>query len=109
MDIQKMMQQAQQVQNKLEEMQEKFKDIDVQGESGGGLVNVTMSCAGVVRSIQIADHLVDPSDKETLEDLIVAAVNNANEAKDAKIQSETQAMMKEMGLPAGAAGGGMPF
>ena len=97
-DIQKMMQQAQQVQFKLQEMQEKFKDLEVSGESGGGSVKVRMNCAGMVLSIDI-DPSVMGGDKEMAEDLVVAAVNNATEAKETRIQEETKAMMAEMGLP----------
>lgn len=100
-NIQKMMQQAQEVQFKLQEMQEKLKDIDVAGESGGGLVKVVMSCAGVVRSIDINPSIIDAGDKETMEDLIVAAINNAGENRDAKVQEETKKMMGGMGLPEG--------
>jgi len=96
-----MMQQAQQMQFKLQEMQEKMKDIDVEGESGGGMVKVTMSCAGIVRGVDIDPSVIVPDDKETLEDLIVAALNNANEAKEAKIKEETTEMVEGMGLPAG--------
>lgn len=103
-DVQKMMKQAQEVQFKLQEMQEKLKDIDVEGEAGGGLVKVVMSCAGVVRSIDINPSIITADDKETMEDLVVAAINNAGENKDAKIQSETQAMMQGMGLPPEAMG-----
>ncbi len=102
MNIQKMMQQAQQVQQKLAEMQEKLRDIEVEGESGGGLVKVTMTCSGVVRGIHIEPNLINPEDKETLEDLIIAAINNAGEARDARTQEETKSMMKAMGLPADA-------
>lgn len=94
-----MMQQAQQMQFKLQELQEKMKDVDVSGEAGGGMVKAVISCAGEVRSVSI-----DPSvmgDKETLEDLIVAALNNANVAKEAHIKEETALMMKGMGLPEG--------
>lgn len=98
-NIQKMMQQAQQVQFKLQEMQEKFKDIDVTGESGGGLVKATINCVGELRKLDIDSSLINPDDKETLEDLVIAAVNNAGSAKDARVQEETQAMMRDMGLP----------
>lgn len=108
MNIQKMMQQAQEVQVKLQQMQEKMKDVVVEGESGGGLVKVSMSCASTVKAISIDSSLMD--DKETLEDLLVAAVNNAGAARDEKVQTETQSMMKDLGLPADAAGGGgLPF
>lgn len=98
MNIQKMMQQAQQMQHKLAELQEKFKDILVEGEAGGGLIKVVMSCDGRVRSISIDDSIKD--DKETMEDLITAGVNNATEAREARIQEETASAMESMGLPA---------
>lgn len=101
MNFQKMMKQAQEMQFKLQEVQEKLKDIEVHGDAGGGLVKVTMTCDGKVRKVDIDDSLME-SDKETLEDLIAAAVNNANEAKDEKVQDETKTMMTDLGLPADA-------
>ena len=101
MNFKNMMQQAQQMQFKLQEMQEKLKDILVEGEAGGGMVKVQMACSGEVKSIDIDPAVVTPDDKETMEDLIVAALNNAFEAKEAKIKEETNAMMEGMGLPAG--------
>lgn len=97
-NIQKMMQQAKQVQQKLEEIQEKLKDIDVQGQSGNGLVQVTMSCAAVVRNISIDASLLRADNKEMLEDLIVAALNNAGDVKDARIKEETRKMTESMGI-----------
>ena len=99
-NIQKMMQQAQQVQFMMQELQEKLKDIEVNGEAGGGLVKVLMTCDGRIKSIDI-----DPSateDKETMEDLVAAAVNNATEAKEERVQNETATIMEDMGLPADA-------
>ncbi len=102
-----MMKQAQEMQFKLQEIQEKLKDIEIEAEAGGGLVKVKMSCSGKVLNIQIDDTIVD-SDKETLEDLIIAAMNNANDAKEERIKSETKAMMESLGVPEGIAGG-LPF
>lgn len=99
-NFKEMMAQAQQMQFKMQEMQAKFEDIEVSGESGGGMVKCVMTCDGILRSLDI-----DPSvmaEKDVLEDLIVAAVNNAGEAKEAKIKEETEAMVKAMGLPADA-------
>lgn len=107
MNIQKMMQQAQEVQFKLQEMQEKMKDVTVDAEAGGGLVKVTMSCAGIVKALKVDPSLIDTSDAETMEDLIIAAMNNAGEARDAKVQQETKEMMSGMGLPEDMAGGGL--
>lgn len=101
MNFQKMMQQAQQMQFKLQEMQEKLSDIEVEGSAGGGLVKARMTCKGMMLGMEIDPSLIG-GDKETLEDLVVAAINNANDAKDERVKAETQAMMKAMGLPEGA-------
>ena len=94
-----MMAQAQQMQFRLAELQEKFADIEVDGESGGGAVQVRMNCKGDMLGLTLADTLLTDTDKETLEDLIVAAINNASKAKDEGVEQETKAMMAEMGLP----------
>ncbi len=99
MNFQQMMKQAQEMQQKIQEMQEKLNDIEIEGESGGGLVKVVMACSGRVVRIDIDDSLIG-GDKETLEDLIIAAVNKANETKDRKIKDETKGMMEGLGLPA---------
>lgn len=96
------------MQFKMAEMQEKFKDIDVEGEAAGGMVKVTMSCACVVKNIHIAPSLLGAEEKDTLEDLVTAALNNAMKAKDERVKSETEEMMGALGLPAGMAGG-LPF
>ncbi len=102
-NMQKMMKQAQEMQFKMEEMQEKLKDIEINAESGGGMVKISMLCNGVVQRIDIDQSLVG-SDKETLEDLLVAAINNANDTKDERIKTETKAMMEGMGLPGDGTG-----
>tara|TARA_R110001592_G_scaffold3525_7_gene19834 strand:+ start:13720 stop:14055 length:336 start_codon:yes stop_codon:yes gene_type:complete len=109
-NMQKMMKQAQEMQLKLQEVQEKLVDIEIDAESGGGLVKVRMSCAGKVVRIDIDNSLLE-TDKETLEDLITAAINTANQVKDDRIKEETKSMMEGMGLPEGFAGqgGGLPF
>ena len=99
MDIQKMMQQAQAMQEKMQEMQHKLGEIEVEGTAGGGMVTVTCTCKGDCKKV-----VIDPSalaDKEILEDLIAAAYNDAKSRADQKLAEETQAMMAELGLPAG--------
>lgn len=98
MNFQQMMKQAQEMQLKIQQMQEKLGGVEVQGESGGGMIKVTMTCSGRVTAVKVDSSLIG-SDKETLEDLIVAAVNNATSSKDEKIKSETRSMMEGMGLP----------
>ena len=107
-DIQKMMQQAQQMQQKMQEMQEKFKDIEIQSQSGGGMVKVTMTCAGIVQGIDIDQSLLSEDNKEVLEDLITAAMNQANESREERVQQESQKMMMESGIDPNAMGG-LPF
>lgn len=96
-----MMAQAQQMQFKLAEMQEKFVDIEVAGEAGGGVVKARMNCKGDMLGVEISDEYFADTDKETLEDLIVVAINTAAKAKDERVEAETKAMMAEMGLPEG--------
>jgi DNA-binding YbaB/EbfC family protein len=98
-NIQKMMQQAQQMQFKLAELQEKFKEIDVHGEAGGGIVKVTLSCSGELRAVYIDPSVISADGKDMIEDLIIAAHNAAHALKDERIKEETAKMMEELGLP----------
>lgn len=101
MNIQEMMKQAKVMQDKMQEMQEKLGDVNVEGAAGGDMVTVTMSCKGECRSIAIADSMMDLSEKEVLEDLLKAALNDAKSKADEKLADETQKMMGDLGLPAG--------
>ena len=95
----KMMQQAKEMQDKMMQMQKDLEDEEVQGESGGGMVSVTMTCKGVMKGIKIAPEVISPSDPEMLEDLIIAAVNDGKAKGDSKLAEETKSMMASMGLP----------
>ena len=108
MNIQEMMKQAKAMQDKMAEMQEKLGEVEVEGTAGGGLVKVTMTCKGETRQISIDDSMINPSEKEVLEDLTKAALNDAKSKADQRLAEETQKMMSDMGLPAGAAGA-LPF
>ncbi len=107
-NMQQMMQKAQKMQKKMAELQEEAGQIEVQGTAGGGLVKVTMTCKGVMRKIDI-----DPSglaDKEMLEDMVLAACNDARSKADQTMAEATQKAMNDMGIPPGMlGGGGMPF
>ncbi len=100
MNIQQMMKQAQVMQQRMQEMQAKLGTIEVTGQSGGGMVSVVMTCKGEMRGIKIAPELMNPAEKETLEDLVVAAINAAKSRADETMAEETRRMMQEMGLPA---------
>jgi DNA-binding YbaB/EbfC family protein len=102
MDIQRMMKQAQAMQGRMQELQARLGETEVSGASGGTAVQVVMTCKGEVRSLNISPDVIDPSDKETLEDLIMAAMNTARANADQLMADETRKMMAELGLPANA-------
>lgn len=101
MNIQKMMKQAQEMQGKMQEVQERVGAMTAEGSSGGGLVKVVMTCKGMVTSINVDTSLVKEDEVEVMEDLIAAAVNDARGKADTIMAEETQKAMQEMGLPAG--------
>ncbi|HNQ91678.1 MAG TPA: YbaB/EbfC family nucleoid-associated protein [Alphaproteobacteria bacterium] len=108
-NMQQMMQKAQAVQKKMAALQEELNEMEVDGQSGAGLVRVTMTCKGNMKALTIDPSLIDPAEKEVLEDLIKAACNDARNKADQKLADETQKAMADMGLPPGLLGGGMPF
>jgi DNA-binding YbaB/EbfC family protein len=106
MNIQQMMKQAQQLQKKMSEIQKKMEESEYQGSSGGGLITVRVTGKGEVKSLKIDPSLIDPSDPEVLEDLIIAALNNAKKEADQSSSDAMQSAMGGMGLPPGFK---MPF
>lgn len=81
-NMQQLMKQAQKMQQDMMEAQEELKELEVTGSAAGGLVEVTMTCDGKLSGISIKPEAVDPDDVEMLEDLIVAAFNEASKAVD---------------------------
>ncbi|MBL8639738.1 MAG: YbaB/EbfC family nucleoid-associated protein [Alphaproteobacteria bacterium] len=108
-NMQQMMQKAQAFQQKMQDLQNEMSNIEVHGQSGGGLVKVTMTCKGSLRAITIDPSLINPAEKEVMEDLIKAACNDARAKADQKMAEETQKAMGDMGLPPGMMNGGLPF
>jgi DNA-binding YbaB/EbfC family protein len=108
-NMQQMMQKAQSMQKKMAELQERVGEMEVSGQSGGGLVSVTMTCKGQMKALTIDPSIISVDDKEMMEDLIKAACNDARSKADQKMAEETQKAMADMGLPPGLLGGGMPF
>ena len=100
MDMQQIMRQAKEMQTRMQQMQEELGDMEVTGEAGGGMVKVQMNCRRELKKIEIAPEMMVPDERETLEDLIVAAVNMAGQNAEGKMAEETQKMMQEFGLPA---------
>lgn len=77
MDMQKLMKQAQKMQREMNKAQEKLQEMEVEGVAGGGVVKVTATGGNVIKAIEIAPEVVDPEDVEMLQDLILAAINDA--------------------------------
>lgn len=96
MNIKQLMKQAQAMQ---QQMQDKMAQIRVEGTSGGGMVTVTMSGSKEVIGVKIEKEAVDPEDVDMLQDLIVAAVNEAGRKVDEALQSQLGGMAGGMGLP----------
>jgi hypothetical protein len=101
MNIAKMMQQAKAMQDKMQNLDAEMANIYVEGIAGGGAVKTVMSCKGQCQSFTLDPSVVNASDKDMLEDLIVTAINDAKAKADARVAQETQAMMSSLGLPAG--------
>ncbi len=93
----------QEMQTKMQEAQEGLNDVIVEAEAGGGMVKVKANGNKQIVSIKMDNDVVDPSDKEMLEDLIVAGVNKALEKAEAASKEKMQDMYKNM-MP----GGGIP-
>lgn len=89
MNINQLMKQAQTMQKKMKEMQEEMAQREFEGKSGGGLVSVIMSGSGEMKRVAVDASLLKPEDKEMLEDLIIAAHNDAK----AKAEQESKNSM----------------
>ena len=105
LDLQAVLQQAQQLQQQVLDAQAELAEARVTGSSGGGLVTATVSGAGELLALDISAEAVDPQDTETLSDLVVAAVRDAT-TRAAELQARALGPMSE-GL-GGAFPGGLP-
>ena len=100
-NIGQIMKQAQQMQTKMAELQEQLAGLEVSGAAGGGMVQVTMNGKGELRGVKIDPSLAVPDDIEVLEDLIVAAANDAKAKVEARVQEEMQKLTGGLQLPPG--------
>ena len=101
MNFNKMMQQAQEMQKKMKEIQDGLQNIEVEGSSGGGLVKVTVNGKNEVKKINIDPSLLKPEENEILEDLIVAAMNEAKKKSEEATAEEMKKMTGGLNLPPG--------
>ncbi len=98
--IGQLMKQAQQMQENMQKAQEEMASLTVSGESGAGMVRVTMTCKHELQRLEIDDSLVG-DDKEMLEDLIVAAFNDAVRKVEKTVQEKFSGMTAGFSLPPG--------
>jgi len=95
-----LMKQAQQMQENMKKMQEQLATVEVEGQSGAGMVKVVMTCRHQVKRISIDDSLMG-DDKEMLEDLVATAVNDAIRQVESTTQEKMGGFTAGMGLPPG--------
>jgi len=98
-NIGQMMKQAQMMQENMKRLQEQLGSLEVEGQSGSGMVKVTMTCKHQLRRVSIDPSLM--ADREMLEDLLVAAFNDASQKAEATVQEKMGALTAGLGLPAG--------
>ena len=100
-DIMGLMKQAQAMQTKMQDLQSELERLEVEGQSGGGLVRVTLTAQGALRSLDIDASLMKPEEKEIVEDLIVAAHADARKKADALREEKMRAVTAGLPLPPG--------
>ena len=100
-DIMGMMKKAQAVQAKLQEAQEELGRVEVEGQSGGGMVSLTLTAKGELKGVRIDASLLTPADKEMLEDLIIAAFTDGKAKADRVAAEKMQSLTEGLPLPPG--------
>ncbi len=98
--IGQLMKQAQQMQEKMKQAQDELANITVVGESGGGMVCITMTCKNEIKKIKI-DEVLFNEEKDMLEDLLIAAFNDAARRAEKKTQESMSGMTSGLNLPPG--------
>ena len=105
MNMNNLMKQAQKMQRQMEENQKALEEKEFTATAGGGAVEVTISGKREVTKVKLQEEVVDPDDIEMLEDLIIAATNEALR----KVEEESTAVMSKLTGGLGGLGGGLPF
>jgi DNA-binding YbaB/EbfC family protein len=99
-DMAKMMKAAKDMQDRMQKMQDDLASITVIGESGAGLVKATATAKGELTALDIDPSIFQPSEKEVVEDLILAAIKDAQKRAQDRMQSEMARISADLGLPA---------
>ena len=100
-DFNNMLKQAQELQKKMADAQKKVEELEAEGTSGGGLVKAKINGKNVTTSLSIDESLISKDEREILEDLIVAALNDARENVQKKISEEMSSLTGGLKLPPG--------
>jgi nucleoid-associated protein EbfC len=100
-DFMGLMKQAAQLQSKMQALQAELDQIELEGTAGGGMVTVKLSAKGDLKGIAVDDSLMKPSEKEILEDLMVAAHADARRKAEAVLQEKMKAVTGGLPLPPG--------
>lgn len=100
-DLMKMMQQAQEIQGRMQKMQEELQGLEIEGKSGAGMVAVRLNGKGEMRGLRIDPGLMKPGESEILEDLILAAFQDARGKVEAEMASKMQDVTGGLQLPPG--------
>ncbi|RZI46215.1 YbaB/EbfC family nucleoid-associated protein [Candidatus Finniella inopinata] len=100
-NLNQMLKQAQQLQAQMGEMQKRMEEVEVSGNAGGGMIQVTVNGKGDLKRIKIDPALIDPKEVEILEDLIVAACHDAKTKAEAQTQEEMSKLTGGLNLPGG--------
>ena len=100
-DMAKMMKQAQEMQGKMAQMQEDLENVLVEGVSGAGLVKATATAKGELKGLDIDPSIFNGDDKEVVEDLILAAIKDAQSKATERAQEEMAKLTEGLGLPPG--------
>ena len=96
-----LMKQAAQLQSKMQVLQAELDTVEVEGTAGGGMVTITLTAKGDLKGVKVDDSLMKPSDKEVLEDLLIAAHADARRKAEGVMQEKMKAVTGGLPLPPG--------
>jgi DNA-binding YbaB/EbfC family protein len=100
-DLMKMMKQAQELQSRMQQMQEEMSAMEAEGQSGAGAVRVTLNGKGEMRALKIEPNLLKPDAAEMVEDLVLAAFQDAKKKVEEKLQEKMQEITGGLQMPPG--------
>ena len=100
-DLMKMMKQAQELQSRMQKVQEELAALEIEGQSGAGAVRVTLNGKGEMRVLRIEPSLMKPGEAEIVEDLVIAAFQDAKTKVEAAMQAKMQEITGGLPLPPG--------